>query len=368
MRYYNYFPPYVSVAKKKAKAARQIAQLRKKGIDISPIEIQGRAIAKNWWGKSWCDNLERYADYSNRIPRGRSYVRNGMVLDLQIGKGLITALVAGTSVKPYEIKIKIAALPAEAWAAILEKAGGQIESVEKLLEGKFPEAFKKLFFQETAGLFPTPSQITLDCSCPDWANMCKHVTAALLGVGARLDEQPELFFTLRKLDLTELTARVIKKQAGKLLKKSDTKSKRSLEMDAGGLEELFGVSLEETTQPKISRKKSSTQKKKQVKKVAKKKTAKASLKTVRKAVKKRVKKKTTKKATGKASNKQEKKTVKKAMTKVAKRKIIKAVSKNSKPAVKKAVKKVTKKAVKKTTRKVAATKKSARKKRVARRH
>ena len=102
------FPRYVSVAEKRAKAAKKLKQLFKKNPDIKPIVIEANSIARTWWGKSWNVNLERYADYSNRIGRGRSYVRHGAVLDLQIDSGEVKSLVQGTASNPYSVIVKIA--------------------------------------------------------------------------------------------------------------------------------------------------------------------------------------------------------------------------------------------------------------------
>src|SRR2546427_12573557 len=94
--YYDDWKPYVPVAARRARAAREVAKLAKKGRRTSPVVIDGRAIAKTFWGKAWCDNLERYSDYANRLPRGRTYVRNGSVVDLQIAAGAGTAIVGGS--------------------------------------------------------------------------------------------------------------------------------------------------------------------------------------------------------------------------------------------------------------------------------
>src|SRR4051794_16812939 len=99
------FRPYVPVAKRRAQAAREVQKRQKKGQTITPVVIEGRTIAKTFWGKAWCDNLESYSDYENRLPRGRTYVRNGSVVDLQIKQGKITALVSGSEM--YEVAINI---------------------------------------------------------------------------------------------------------------------------------------------------------------------------------------------------------------------------------------------------------------------
>ena len=195
MSYYDYgFPRYVSVGEKKAKAAKKLAQLKKKNKDINPIILKGSKLTNTWWGKAWNKNLEAYADYSNRIGRGRSYVRHGAVLDLKIQAGKVTALVQGTESRPYSVEIDIKSIPKTKWNEIKKTCQGKLASVAKLLDGKFPKELQEIFTEKGSGLFPKPSEINFDCSCPDWASMCKHIAAALYGIGSRLDENPSLFF------------------------------------------------------------------------------------------------------------------------------------------------------------------------------
>lgn len=241
MRYRNGFPEYVSVADKKAKATQKLQQLRKKNPAIAPVVLQGSALAGTWWGKAWNRNLERYADYGNRIGRGRSYVRHGTVLDLQIAAGRVTALVQGTRARPYEVEITIKAIPAARWAAVKKQCHGQLKSLQDLLAGKFPKELGEIFFGETTGLFPSPKEIAFKCSCPDWASMCKHVAAALYGTGARLDENPALFFTLRWVKVDDLVAGAIQDKTTELLAKAGKKSARRI--DGEDLSALFGIEL-----------------------------------------------------------------------------------------------------------------------------
>ncbi len=204
MPWYGGFPKYVPVAERRAKASRQMDRLRKQGHTIEPVEIEGRTIARSFWGKGWCDHLESFSDFSNRLPRGRSYARNGSVCHLGIKPGLIEARVAGSRL--YQVNIKIAKLHAKAWQDIKRRCAGQIGSMLELLQGKLSDRVMAVVADRQTGLFPKPGQITLDCSCPDWATMCKHVAAALYGVGNRLDARPQLLFTLRNVDPQELIA------------------------------------------------------------------------------------------------------------------------------------------------------------------
>ena len=201
---YYFFRPQVTAAGRRALAARQLATLRKKGRTVTPVVIEGRTIARTFWGKAWCDNLERYSDYANRLPRGRSYVRHGSVVDLQVGPGRVTALVSGSSL--YDVTVTVAAVPRARWSAMCKDCAGAIDSLVELLQGHLSTAVMTRLCQEKTGLFPSPKDLVFTCSCPDWASMCKHVAAVLYGVGARLDHRPELLFTLRQVEQQGLIA------------------------------------------------------------------------------------------------------------------------------------------------------------------
>jgi len=227
MGYYG-FPRYKSVAEKKAKASRALEKLKKKKPGMEPVIIEGRTLAKSWWGKAWNLNLESYADYSNRIDRGKSYVRNNAVLDLKISKGAIESKVKGSRAKPYEVKIQINTLNSEKWEQVTALCNHRIDSLEELIEGKFPKELEVLFTERKYGMFPSPKEIHFDCSCPDWASMCKHVAATLYGVGARLDINPMLFFELRALDGHELVRKSMEKKLESMMKNAGKKSKRGI--------------------------------------------------------------------------------------------------------------------------------------------
>ena len=187
------FRPYVPVAARRAQAAKEIGKLTKKGRVVSPVVVEGRKIATSFWGKAWCDNLERYSDFANRLPRGRTYVSNGSVIDLQIERGKVEALVSGSKI--YKVKIDITVAAPARWRAICADCAGSIGSLVELLQGKLSKHVMERVCREADGLFPAPREIKMSCSCPDWAGMCKHVAATLYGVGARLDSQPDLLFT-----------------------------------------------------------------------------------------------------------------------------------------------------------------------------
>jgi uncharacterized Zn finger protein len=241
---YGGFAPYVSKAEKMRKAEKALAALKKKkGAVIEPVILAGREIARTWWGKAWMQNLERYADFENRLPRGRTYVRSGSVLDLKISANTITALVAGSRSQPYKIAITIKPLEKKAEKSLMAKSRASLDSLQSLLSGEFPTDLKEEFFKQGSGLFPSPKEIALDCSCPDWADMCKHVAAALYGAAARLDEKPELFFVLRGIKIDDFVGTMVKAESRKMLKKAATKSSRTIIAKDNELADLFGIEL-----------------------------------------------------------------------------------------------------------------------------
>lgn len=226
--------PYVSAAEKRRKAEKAAAKLLKKGKKILPVKIDGKILAKTFWGKAWCDHLESFSDYENRLPRGRSYVRNGSVVHLDVTQGRIDALVQGSSL--YKVKIDIKSFAPPKWKSILKSCSGQIDSVIELLQGKFSSGVMKIITNKHTGLFPAPKEISLNCSCPDWADMCKHVAAVLYGIGNRLDHEPELLFKLRKVDHMEL----INKAS---LKAPASRSAKSNVIKDENLSEIFGIDI-----------------------------------------------------------------------------------------------------------------------------
>jgi uncharacterized Zn finger protein len=236
MGWYYGFKPYVSVAKKRARALKTIASLQKKGQKLSPVTIEGNKIARTFWGKAWCDNLESYSDFENRLPRGRSYLRNGSVVDLQIAPGKVTALVNGSEL--YKVQIDMKSVKPDCWSCIRRECAGQIGSLIELLQGKLSNSVMGVITRPDGGLFPKPPEIKKSCSCPDWADMCKHVAAVLYAVGARLDKEPELLFVLRQVDHLDLIT-----QAGDL--SAVTKGSAGVKTIAGDeLADVFGIELE----------------------------------------------------------------------------------------------------------------------------
>jgi uncharacterized Zn finger protein len=236
---FYHWKPYVPAAERRRKAERAAARLRKRGGAFSPVTVDGRTIVTTFWGKAWCDNLERYSDYSNRLPRGRSYVRNGSVLDLKIGRGEVSALVSGSRV--YTVRAQVSAVTAARWQAICADCAGGIDSLVELLQGRFSRAVMERLCRQETGLFPSPKEIRFSCSCPDWAAMCKHVAAVFYGIGARLDESPELLFELRKIDPATLLAK-----AGGDLSLGARRPASGRVLAEQGIAEIFGIELAES--------------------------------------------------------------------------------------------------------------------------
>lgn len=235
---YRQWRPYVRVAERHARAQRESAKLVKKGTKPAPIRIQGRKIANTFWGTAWCDNLESYSDYENRLPRGRTYARNGSIIHLEVNPGEVKSFVQGQSL--YRISIGFKPVAKKAWGAIVDECAGKIGSLLELLEGKLSSGVMDLLARRGGGLFPEPSEISVSCSCPDWATMCKHVAATLYGVGARLDDEPELLFRLRQVDPAELIGRAA---SGEVLR-SDARSAELDKMAEAALSDLFGIELD----------------------------------------------------------------------------------------------------------------------------
>jgi uncharacterized Zn finger protein len=235
MSFYGW-KPYVSAAERRKKAERAAARAKKTGANLSPVAASRGAIAKTFWGKAWCDNLERYSDYANRLPRGRTYVRNGSVIDLKITAGEVQAQVMGSRL--YQVAVRVIAVPRKQWQSISAGCADSIDSLVELLQGRLSKAVMERICTPNTGLFPASKQIQFSCTCPDWASMCKHVAAVLYGVGARLDEQPELIFTLRRVDAKDLVT-----QAGAGLPKSKQGPAGGKVLDDALLADVFGIEM-----------------------------------------------------------------------------------------------------------------------------
>lgn len=234
--YGSYWAPYVPVAQRRAKALHEMARLQKKGMNVQPVKIDGKRIARSFWGMSWCEHLEKFSDFENRLPRGRTYVRNGSVCHLEIKKGKIIAKVSGSEI--YDVTISIKSLATAAWNRVRESCTGQVSSLLELLQGRLSNQVMEVVTHRDKGLFPRPGEISMECSCPDWAGMCKHIAAVMYGVGARLDEKPELLFVLRGVDHGELISQATTRS---VLRKTSNGAPKTLADDRLG--EVFGIDV-----------------------------------------------------------------------------------------------------------------------------
>lgn len=235
MSYFHQWAPYVPVAERRRRAAAEVKKRAKKGLAVEPVVIEGRTIARSAWGRRWCDALESQADFANRLPRGRTYARNGSVVHLGVAKGEVTAVVSGSEL--YDVRITIAPIPEARWKAVRRECAGQVGSALALLQGKLSDKVMDVIARPGAGLIPLAGEVKFRCSCPDAASLCKHCAAALYGVGARLDTKPELLFTLRgvsHLDLVE--------EAGVTIAAPGAAS-AALQADDATLSSIFGIDL-----------------------------------------------------------------------------------------------------------------------------
>ena len=241
------FPAYVSVGEKKARGSLALAKLLKKSKRAAEpvVAPRTRQVAATFWGKAWCDNLERYANLANRLPRGRAYLRNGSVLDLVITAGRVEAFVAGSEL--YQVTIAIAPLAKTRWRRVVACCTGRIGSLVGLLRGELSDDVLSVLTDARDGMFPHPRELTLDCSCPDGTDVCKHVAAVLYGVGIRLDARPELFFLLRQVDQTELLTSAT---AGAVSRHRPTAGKRIAD---DRLSAVFGIELEGVPPGRVER-------------------------------------------------------------------------------------------------------------------
>jgi len=246
MSWYGGWAPYVTAAERRRRAVLAMAKLTKKGHSVAPVVIDGRTIASTFWGKAWCENLESYQDFENRLPRGRTYVRNGSVLDLQIAPREVTAMVSGSSI--YRISVNIDTVAKPHWQSICKDCAGGIDSLVELLQGRLSQGVMERICRQGLGLFPGPNEIRFKCSCPDYAFMCKHVAAVLYGIGARLDRQPELLFRLRAVDEKDLLVGFDKSLP---MTKSGPAAGKVLEAD--DLSAMFGLDMAATEPPQATR-------------------------------------------------------------------------------------------------------------------
>ncbi|MBI2945984.1 MAG: hypothetical protein HYY25_17440 [Candidatus Wallbacteria bacterium] len=175
--------------------------MRKRGYAANPVVVQGQDLRGTFWGDNWRTNLESSTELAALLPSALEYLRNDLLVDLKIEAGQISALVQGAEL--YTVKIEVPAMPGSDWHEIIRVCEGQVGSVVELLAAA-PASVVFALTQKPGGLYPSLSELTLSCSCAEWAGNCKHVTAALCGAGVRLDAHPDLLFRLRQVDPSDL--------------------------------------------------------------------------------------------------------------------------------------------------------------------
>lgn len=242
---FNGWAPYVPVAERRAKAQKQMEKMKKKGLKVQPVQLTGRTIAASFWGKGWCDHMDSFSDFANRLPRGRTYVRNGSVCHLDILPGKIEAIVSGSSL--YNVAITVTPLPEQKWRGVKRSCSGRIGSLIDLLRGKLDKGVMEVVADRREGLFPLPGEMKFKCDCPDWAEMCKHVAAVLYGVGARLDHTPEMLFTLRGVNHEELVD--ISATVADVSKSGSTRRR----IATGALADVFGIDMADAAEPLVAK-------------------------------------------------------------------------------------------------------------------
>ncbi|MEQ1831250.1 MAG: SWIM zinc finger family protein [Pirellula sp.] len=237
------WPPYVPVAVRRRKAESEAKKHNKLGKTLKPARILGTKMACTFWGKAWCENLEEYSDFSNRLPRGRTYARNGSVIHLEITTGTIEALVSGSSL--YEVTIKIDTLKSDRWRMICNECSGSIHSLMDLMQGKLSPTIMAKLCDLDSGMFPSPREIKLDCTCPDWSELCKHRAAVMYCIGNRLDTEPGMLFLLRGVDHSDLVDQA-------LVTPSNAFESTEASLESDDLGALFGIELADSSSAKAT--------------------------------------------------------------------------------------------------------------------
>lgn len=168
------------------------------------IRKQTGEIGETWWAKRFLSILDSFG-WSKRLTRGRSYARSGQVIEYNIDYGVITSKVQGSRAKPYSINIKVKTLSMKQWSSIIKTMASQARFLAKLLSGEMPHDIEDLFKSTGVPLFPSSEKdFHAECSCPDWANPCKHIAAVYYVVGEAFDRNPFLIFHLRGVKKDEL--------------------------------------------------------------------------------------------------------------------------------------------------------------------
>ena len=175
------------------------------------------AIGETWWSKRWIGVLESF-DMGARLGRGRSYARRGQVISIDVQKGVVLSKVQGTRSKPYDIKIQLKPISEDDWEKVTDEMASKAIFAAKLLSSQMPTNIEDAFSKVKISLFPENEEdLKTDCSCPDWANPCKHIAAVYYLLAERFDEDPFLIFMLRGKTKEEIVDALRKRRVSSVL-------------------------------------------------------------------------------------------------------------------------------------------------------
>ena len=192
-RKYSYYDNYYYESSRPRKADGGMRTSAKRG-----------EIGSRWWSKQFLSALETFG-WTNRLERGKRYARSGQVLGISICKGEVTAKVQGSQVRPYSVKINYPSASEKSWTGIIARMKGKPELLSRILIGDVPEELERIFREEKSSLFPSRAkEIEMECSCPDYANPCKHIAAVFYVMADTFDQDPFLLLQLKGRSRSEI--------------------------------------------------------------------------------------------------------------------------------------------------------------------
>ncbi len=209
-------------------AAARLAELQAAGEELHPVVSRSRALVSHFWGKAWMRHLAACEAGGLCLAPGRTLLRHGCVLDVQLAPGLIRARVSTQRLE--EVELHLAPLDEERQAELVQLCQGRIDSLVSLMEGRVDETVLAPLCDPQLGLLPEPADWRMHCSCADWAEPCPHAAAAIYAAGVLIDADPSLLFTLRSLDPATLLRPTAQAEAS--------------DFAAGDLGKLFGIELD----------------------------------------------------------------------------------------------------------------------------
>ncbi|MCP4221732.1 MAG: hypothetical protein GY773_00130 [Actinomycetia bacterium] len=175
-----------------------------------------RQFGATWWGRAWVDALENRASLDpNRLPRGRTYARHGHVAAVECEPGSIRALVSGSRRNPYRVEIRFRTFDDDEWGRLLAAFVARAERTAALLDGELHPDLVEVAADAGIGLLPHAGELRPRCSCPDWADPCKHSAAVCYLVADELDQDPFALLLLRGRDREQVLAGVRRLRSGR---------------------------------------------------------------------------------------------------------------------------------------------------------